>query len=142
MVKKNPLNASEVIAIAYGNSKQEVDLATNKIFHYGKYSHVRFEKGENVEKKTDETDNGINVSLYEPVPAVETNKATRLDTIINDIYEKPIIYVAEIHDSYADHKVQLAVIMGLYEKGGSLLSVWKCFRSPFRMRLMTTFREA
>lgn len=132
VVKKNPLNASEVIATAYGDSKQEVDLATNKIFHYGKYSYVRFEKGENVEKKTDETENGINVSLYEPVPGVETNKATRLDTIINDIYEKPIIYVAELHDSYAEHKVQLAVIMGLYEKGRKFAIGMEMFQKPFQ----------
>ncbi|MEW6003139.1 MAG: M1 family aminopeptidase, partial [Nitrospirota bacterium] len=65
-VKENPLNISKVIAIADGNSKEEINPVSKKIFHYGRYSYLKFEKGQNIDKKIDKTKNGIIVDLYRP----------------------------------------------------------------------------
>ncbi|MEW6067610.1 MAG: ChaN family lipoprotein [Nitrospirota bacterium] len=132
MIKKNPLNTFRVIAIAYGDSKNEVDLASEKIFHYGKYSFIRFENGKIVEKKTDETASGINVSLYEPVWGIQPQKAISLEDIINTISDKPVIYIGEIHTNYEDHKLHLKIIMGLYEKGRKFAIGMEMFQKPFQ----------
>lgn len=59
MVKNNPFNVENVVAIAEAGSRQEVDLATPKIFHYGQYSTLTFSGGKNTSKETAESRNGI-----------------------------------------------------------------------------------
>ena len=131
-VADNPLNTSKVVAVAYGDSKEEVDLASGKIVHYGQYSFIRFEKGKNVENKTDETELGIRVSLNEPVLGIQPQKTIKLDDIIHNISNKTIIYVAETHTNYEEHKVQLAVIMNLSEKGSKFAIGMEMFQKPFQ----------
>jgi aminopeptidase N len=135
IIKENPLNTSGVIAIADGNSKEEVDPVSKKIFHYGKYSFIRFEKGKNMEKKTDESKQGIRVSLYEPVLGIQPQKSIKLDEIINNILDKTIIYLGERHTNYEEHKVQLNVIMSLYEKGRKFAIGMEMFQKPFQKAL-------
>jgi aminopeptidase N len=132
LIKENPLNTSKVIAIADGDSKEEVDLVSKKIVHYGKYSYIRFEKGKNIDKKTDETKKGIKVSLYEPVLGIQPQKAIKLDDIIHTNFDKPIIYIGELHTNYEDHEVQLKVIMNLYEKGRKFAIGMEMFQRPFQ----------
>lgn len=132
IVKKNPLNTSKVVAIFYGDSKEEVDIAAKKIFNYGKYSFIRFEKDGNIQKKTDETEQGITISLYMPALGIQPQKAIQLDEIINTISDKPIIYVGERHTNYEDHKVQLEIIMKLYQKGRRFAIGMEMFQKPFQ----------
>jgi aminopeptidase N len=131
-IKENPLNTSKVIAIADGDSRQEVDLASEKIVHYGKYSYIRFEKGKNIEKKTDETNRGIRISLNEPIPGIQPQKEIKLDEIIHTISDKPIIYIGELHTNYEDHEVQLKVIMNLYGRGRKFAIGMEMFQKPFQ----------
>jgi aminopeptidase N len=131
-VVKNPLNTSNVVAVAYGDSKDEVELASEKIFHYGQYSYIRFEKGKNVENKTSETDQGIQISLNEPVIGIQPQKTIKLDEIIRNISDKTIIYIGETHTNYEEHKVQLAVIMNLSEKGSKFGIGMEMFQKPFQ----------
>lgn len=131
-VAENPLNTSKVIAIAEGTSKEEVDLASEKIFHYGQYSLIRFEKGKNVENITAKTENGIRISLYEPVLGIQPQKTIKLDEIVRNISNKTIIYVGETHTNYEEHKAQLAVIMNLYETGHKFAIGMEMFQKPFQ----------
>lgn len=131
-VVKNPLNTSNVIAVAYGSSKEDVDLASKKISHYGQYSYIRFEKGKNVDNITEKTDKGIIVDIYEPMLVIQPQRIVKLDDIINDISNKTIIYVGETHDRYEDHNVQLAIIGNLYEKGYKFAIGMEMFQKPFQ----------
>jgi aminopeptidase N len=131
-IKENPLNTSKVIAIADGDSREEVDLASEKIVHYGKYSYIRFEKGKNIEEKTDETNRGIRISLSEPVPGIQPKKEIKLDEIIHTIFDKPIIYIGELHTNYEDHELQLKVIMNLYGRGRKFAIGMEMFQKPFQ----------
>ncbi|MDP2754329.1 MAG: ChaN family lipoprotein, partial [Nitrospirota bacterium] len=132
LMKKNPLNSSKVIAIASAGSKEEVDLASKKIFHYGKYSYLRFEKGQNIEKKTDETQQGIRINLYKPVLGIQPRDAIKLDEIIQKISGTPIIYIGERHTNYEEHKIQLDIIMSLFEKGNKFAVGMEMFQKPFQ----------
>ncbi len=131
-VADNPLNTSKVVAVAYGDSKDEVDLASGKIIHYGQYSFLRFEKGKNVENKTAETEQGIRINLNEPVLGIQPQKTINLDNIIANISNKTIIYVAETHTNYEEHKAQLAVIMNLSERGTKFAIGMEMFQKPFQ----------
>ncbi len=79
IVKDNPLNPSKVVAYAQGTSKKEVDLAVEKIFHYGKYSVIRFEKGRNVAKEITGTNRGMLFNLREPVEGIAPERSLNLD---------------------------------------------------------------
>ena len=132
IIRRNPLNTAKTIAIAHGDSKSEVELAAEQVFNYGGYTFMRFEKGKNVKKLTEETEQGIRVGLYEPVMVVQPSKTKKLNDIIDDIHKKPIIYIGERHTSYEDHKVQLKVIMSLHEKGRKFAIGMEMFQRPFQ----------
>jgi uncharacterized iron-regulated protein len=131
-VRKNPLNISRVIAIADAASKDEADAAIRKIFHYGKYSSLRFEKGKNVGKSIKETEQGMRFILNGSVTGIQPKKAMHLDEIISLIYKKPVIYIGERHGNYEDHKIQLKIIMGLHEKGRKFAVGMEMFQRPFQ----------
>ena len=131
-VRENPLNASGVVAVASADSKEEVDAAARKIFHYGRYSFLRFEKGRNVEKQTQTTNRGIEVDLHDPVKGVQPKNTMDLGRIIQKVSDKPVIYLGERHGNYEDHKIQLKVIMSLHEKGRKFAIGMEMFQKPFQ----------
>ncbi len=132
IVRNNPLNTAKVVAYAHGDSKEEVDLAAGKIFHYGKYSVLRFEKGKNVVKEITEKDRGMVFNLRDSVEGVEPARSLKLDKIIDAVSDKPLILIGERHTNYEDHKVELAVIMGLFKKGRKFAIGMEMFQTPFQ----------
>ncbi len=131
-VKKNPLNPLKVIAVANADSKEEVSAVVNKLFLYGRYSSVRFEKGRNIGTDIAETERGIRVNIHEPVTGIQPKKTMKLDEIIPKILDKPVIYLGERHGNFEDHRVQLKVIMGLHESGHKFAIGMEMFQKPFQ----------
>jgi uncharacterized iron-regulated protein len=131
-VRKNPLNTAKVVAIASGDSKNEVDLAAQTVSDYGNFSYLRFNNGRITEKKTAEADKGIIIGLDEPVKVVQPGKTMELDHLINAVLDKPIIYIGEKHTNYEDHKVQLKIIMSLHERGRKIAIGMEMFQRPFQ----------
>ncbi len=142
IVKRNPLNTAKVVAYANGDSKEEIDPAVKKIFRYGKYSLLRFRKGENIEKQTEETEKGISFSLYEPVLGVDPKKTVKLSEIINAVVDKPIIYIGERHTNYEDHMVQLELIMEFSRMGRKFAIGMEMFQRPFQKAIDDYFSGA
>jgi aminopeptidase N len=134
-VRQNPLNIEKVVAYVHGDSKEEVDPVVKKIFNYGEYSLIRFQGGEEREKAVEETMRGISFSLYEPVLGIDPKKTVNLTEIIDDIIDKPIIYVGERHTNYEDHKVQLELIMELSKKGRKVAIGMEMFQRPYQKAL-------
>ncbi len=116
----NPLNHSKVITVLSGKTEQGIKDVVKKMFHYGKYSHLRFQDKKNVFKETAASSNGIKISLHTPVMGIKSEKTISLETIIENIKKTPVIYVGETHDLYEDHKVQLDVIRMLHEENPNL----------------------
>jgi uncharacterized iron-regulated protein len=135
IVKQNPLNSEKVVAYAYGDTKEEIDPVARKIFRYGKYSRIKFKSGENTEKATEDMEKGISFNLYEPVLGFEPKKTINLSEIINTIIDKPIIYIGERHTNYEDHKVQLEIIMELFQRGRKFAIGMEMFQRPFQKAL-------
>jgi len=132
VVRNNPLNTSKVVAYAHGDSKEEVNLAVDKIFHYGKYSVLRFEQGKNVAKEISKTDRGVVFNIQAPVEGVAPGKSLTLDEIIDAVSDKPVVFIGERHTNYEDHKVELAVITGLFNKGTKIAIGMEMFQKPFQ----------
>ncbi len=131
-VRDNPLNRAKVVAYANAGSREEVSLAARKIFHYGKYTTLRFKKGVNVAKETAESERGMVFPLTEPVKGIIPKKTLALEHIIDNIIEKPVIFIGERHTNYEDHKVELNVIMGLFKKGRKFAIGMEMFQRPFQ----------
>ena len=133
-VKKNPLNPSKVIAVANVDPKEGSSPVPRELFHYGKYSYVRFNKG-NVETGIAETERGIKVNLYDTVLGIQPERAITLDDIVHKILAKPVIYVGEGHTNFEDHRVELKVITGLYESGRRFAVGMEMFQKPFQQAI-------
>ncbi len=131
-IKKHPFSPSRVVGIAFGTSKDEVSGATPKLRHYGRYSSVGFNRGKNVEKRTDSTTRGIKRDLRHPVRGIRPSKVLGLNEIIDSIIDKPIIYVGESHTTYEDHRVQLEVIRRLHASGCKVAVGMEMFQRRFQ----------
>ncbi len=131
-VKENPLDPSNVIAVARAASKAEVDQAAYKISHYGQYQTLVFEGGRNVEKKTAESEDGMMYKLSSPVPSIRTSGTLELDNVIKTASSSPVIFVGERHANYEDHEVELDVIMALHKMGKKFAIGMEMFQIPFQ----------
>jgi uncharacterized iron-regulated protein len=121
--------------MVHSDTKQEVDLVSNKIYHYGKYSFLRFAKGKIIEKSIDKSTKGIQIGLYEPVTLIQPQKQQNLKDILGSIADTPIIYVGERHTNYEDHKIQLDVIKDLHKRGKKFAIGMEMFQKPFQKYL-------
>ena len=132
VVRKNPLNRAHVAASVSADSKDETDLAVQKIFHYGTYSELVFEKGINVAKETVETNRGMAFNLREPVEAVRPDRSSTPAEVVDAVSNSPVILIGERHTNYEDHKAELAVIMRLHQKGRKFAVGMEMFQKPFQ----------
>jgi aminopeptidase N len=131
-VRINPMNTAKVVAYANAGSPEEVSAVAEKIFHYGKYTTIRFERGRNVDKETAPTNRGMVFDLAEAVESIIPRKSFALEQVVDRIAEKPVIFIGERHDNYEDHRVELEVIMGLYKRGKKFAIGMEMFQRPFQ----------
>ena len=135
LIKENPWNSKKVIGIFNARSKEEVEAAFQKIFHYGKYSVISFDHGVNVYKKIDETKRGITKELWEQPVAIDVSALKSLSDVIEHVASKKIIYVGETHDQFSHHAMQLEIIKDLYRKGRNVAIGMEMFQRPFQKAL-------
>jgi aminopeptidase N len=131
-VRANPWNPKKVIGIFQGKSKEEVDAAFPKIFHYGKYSAVAFDRGRNVYKMTQPTSRGMVRELVKSTDAVEISTLKDLAEVIGKVGDRKIVYVGETHDRFSHHIVQLEVIKALHRQGKKVAIGMEMFQRPFQ----------
>jgi aminopeptidase N len=132
VMKRNPWNLSKVAAIFSADSREDIDAAFQKIFHYGTYSALSFEKGLNVYKATEESAQGITEGLYQEPAAVNLSTLSTLTDVIDRVSEKPIVYIGETHDRFSDHVMQLEIIRGLQRKGKKIAIGMEMFQRRFQ----------
>ena len=142
IVKENPLNTRKVVALAHSDTKQEVDRVSGKLYHYGKYSFLRFKEGRIIEKRTDKSTRGIQIGLHKPVALIQPQQQQNLKDIMESIADTPIIYIGERHTNYEDHKIQLEVIMDLHKRGKKFAIGMEMFQKPFQKYLDKYILEA
>ncbi len=134
-IKENPWNPKEVIGVFHGKSGEEVEAAFPKIFHYGKYSEVAFDRGRNVLKILDPSSRGMVRELAKPAAVVEVSGLKNLAGVIRQVDGRKIIYVGEAHDRFSHHVVQLEVIKALKGKERKVAIGMEMFPRPFQKDL-------
>ncbi len=132
IVRKNPLDPANVVAMAQAGSGEAVDLAANKISHYGQYQTLEFEAGRNVEKKTAESKRGMVFELSRPVPALRTSGTLYLDNVIKDASAEPVIFIGERHGNYEDHEIELDAVMAMHKMGKKFAIGMEMFQRPYQ----------
>jgi uncharacterized iron-regulated protein len=134
-IKENPWNPQKVIAILHAESSEECRAAFPKIRHYGKFSFVSFEGGENVRKNLQTADQGLVRNLGKEATGVDLSAIKSLPEIIRQVADKKIIYVGETHDRYSHHLAQLEIIKALHGMGKRLAIGMEMFQRPFQKAL-------
>ncbi len=134
-VKENPWSPKKVIAILHAESSGELTAAFPKIRHYGKFSSVSFERGENVAKRTESRSRGLGKELVRETTAMEISTLKSLPEVIRQVADKKINYVGEMHDRYSHHLVQLEIIRALHARGKKLAIGMEMFQRPFQKAL-------
>ena len=134
-IRKNPWNPGGVVGLFYGRSKEEVRAGFRKMRHYGKYSEIFFEAGNNKYKRTNDSPRGIIMDLKESIPAIEVSTISTLKDVIEKVSEKRIIYVGEFHDVFAHHAVQLDIIRDIFSKNNNIAIGMEMFQRPFQKSL-------
>ncbi len=132
LMKLNPWNAAKVAGIFDARSKEEVNDAFRKIFHYGKYSFLSFDHGINTRKKIDETPRGIREELLRPPVAVEISDLKTFAGVMERVADKKIVYVGENHNQYSHHVMELEIIKDLHQRGKKLAIGMEMFQRPFQ----------
>lgn len=131
-VRKNPWNPKAVVGFLRGTSREEIQAAFPKIFHYGKYSRVSFQGGRNTEKKIAPSQRGIVKEVSREPIGVDLSQVMDLSQIIRRISEKKIIYVGEGHDQFSHHWVQLEIIRRFHRLGKKVAIGMEMFQKPFQ----------
>jgi aminopeptidase N len=132
LMKDNPWKRSRAVGIVNARSKEEVEAAFQKIFHYGKYSEVSFDHGINIHKKIDQSTRGITEELLKKAVAVEISTLKSLPDVMTRVADKKIIYVGENHDQFSNHVMELEVIKDLHRRGKIMAIGMEMFQRPFQ----------
>ena len=132
LMKENPWNSRKVAGIFDARSKEEVNEAFRKIFHYGKYSLLSFDHGMNTHKKMDETSRGMKEELLKPPVVVEISTLKTLAEVMERVAGKKIVYVGENHNQFSHHVMELEIIKELHRSGKRLAIGMEMFQRPFQ----------
>lgn len=125
-----------VVAVIGGNITAEgISAISGKLLHYGRYTSLVFKDGMNKSKTMAALQRGLLVGLTDQVVGVRPDSAKGLGQIINDIKQRPVLYVGEGHTNYEDHRVQLEVIRRLHEEGRPLAIGMEMFQTPYQTPL-------
>jgi uncharacterized iron-regulated protein len=118
--RNNPLNADQVAVLVSAVDEEQIEMATAKLRHYGKYSYLFFKDGRIQEKRITDTDLGQQIQLVSRPAGIETKKSQTFDDIIEKLLPYQVIYIGEGHTNYEDHLLQLEIIRALYEHDPNL----------------------
>jgi uncharacterized iron-regulated protein len=119
-LRANPLNNAGTAALVKGADATEVERASYKLRHYGKYSYLHFLDGRLTEKKIAETDNGQIFTLDEPPGGLAMPAKLSFDAITDQLKSIRVVYLGETHTRYEDHLLQLRVIRAMYRQNPEL----------------------
>jgi aminopeptidase N len=132
LMKENPWNAGKVAGIFDARSKEEVNAAFQKIFHYGKYSFLSFDHGINIQKKIEETSRGVKEELFKPPVAAEISALKALPEVMERVAGKKIAYVGENHEQFSHHVMALEIIKDLHRREKKIAIGMEMFQRPFQ----------
>ncbi|MBW2030006.1 MAG: ChaN family lipoprotein [Deltaproteobacteria bacterium] len=134
-VRMNPFDSAGVLGIARSKDPLEVALVIPKLFHYGGYSMVGFDKGEIKEKEFPKGRPGMRFDVPASVTGIEVKSLLPLARIISKVARRKVVFVGERHDRYGDHMVQLEVIRGLYQLNPKLAIGMEMFQRCYQEAL-------
>ena len=129
-VRKNPWNPDGVAVIIHASSAAETEAAFRKIFHYGKYSSLVFEKGRNVSKKIAPSERGIILLLRDEPAVIDLSLLRTFPAVVEGSADKRIVYIGEYHDRFSNHNIQLQLLKALHAKDRTIAVGMEMFQRP------------
>ncbi len=129
---RNPFDRKRVIVLIDGKTGEEIGAAFRKVEHYGNYSVLAFEEGRNILKETDDTSRGMVIDLGFETEVVETEKSLSLESLVERLLDRRVIYIGEAHTEYGHHLMQYEIIRRLHERDKRLIIGMEMFQRPFQ----------
>lgn len=135
IIKRNPYNDQQVVALANVRHDSNLKTVARKLRHYGQYSHLQFNNGKISHKQTANSVNGI--KLYERIPtrALQVKQFHSLDHIIANLGDRKIVVIGEQHDRFEHHQNQLQLIRKLKQAGHKVAVGMEMFQQPYQQAL-------
>ena len=131
-VYKNPFDPEGRILLADITNKKEGQAIQRKLRHYGAYSHLTFDQGRNILKKTTTATNGVILFDKPATQAIQPSQVSSLVRILPDLAPKRVIYIGEQHNRFAHHANQLNIIRYLHENGFAFGVGMEMFKQPYQ----------
>ena len=129
---KNPYNFLKRLFLVHIKNMQEIKAVGRNLTHYGKYTELAFNDGENTHKVIAHAKNGISVISREATLAVRPDTMATLEDIIPEIVKKRVIYVGEQHNLLSHHINQLTIIKKLNNEGFKFGVGMEMFQIPYQ----------
>ncbi len=90
MIRNNRFNPKRVLGLVLAENSAEVNDVDGKLFHYGKYSSLKFSQGKNVEKKIATGDRGIELEVPQPITGISLESVLPVSAASNMVvWERP-----------------------------------------------------
>jgi uncharacterized iron-regulated protein len=134
-VYKNPYNLQQHVLWLHTASLEASQSVAHRIAHYGQYSKLTFNQGQNQQKSITQTVAGMRIYQAAPSYVQQPKNTNTLQQLLPIVEDKSIIYIGEQHDKFAHHLNQLAVIQYLHEKGHSVAIGMEMFQRPYQQAL-------
>ncbi len=131
----HPLAPDKAILLLDAENAEEVAAAARKLPHYGKYSALGFNRGQNSYRHIAGAQRGLTLLRRAPTRALNPSRAPTLGEILPRLAESRVIFVGEHHDRHAHHLNQLAVIRYLHQQGHPLAIGMEMFQRPYQQAL-------
>ncbi len=134
-VHTNPLNPRHVVVVMTGRGAEEIKPVVPKLARYGNASLLIFENGAIRAEQREASVQGLVHDLGIPVAGIMPRDAIPIDTVVQSIRDKRVIYIGESHTEYAHHVLQLEIIRRLFAVHKQLIIGMEMFQQPFQKYL-------
>jgi aminopeptidase N len=135
LVKNHPFSANAVIALLTARDSEEAQAAAMKLRHYGGYSELAFNRGDNVHKHTAATLQGIELFRSAPTRALKPAQMVSLEAIVPELAQKNVVFIGEQHSRFEHHLNQWLIIKKLVERGRKVAIAMEMFQQPYQTAL-------
>ncbi len=119
-VRPNPWNSASVAVRVLNRSSKGNQTPERRIYHYGRYSDLKFHKNGSVTKESLDFQRGIVLKLTEKSRSYDSGSKKVIESIISRHASERVWMVGESHQSFAHHSLQLNIIKELYERNHNL----------------------
>lgn len=115
-VYHNPLAPGLLAVRAASSSRKQTRTAVRTLVKRGNFSAIRIQNGRIIAKSRQKAESGQIYSLEHLPAGIPAAATLNFSQVIDRLAAARVVYVGEIHNSTADHRLELRIIEALYKR--------------------------